>query len=168
MIVKRQERARAQRLHIFAFVLALAFALGPTTRIHAQSAQALVADAAKAMGGHERFARAQESDRRKRRETIRFVFDAAAARSDAPDQQLSLQFDRQLGAPRVRLEWDGRNSARNEPVRFVEVIDGAVGSLQEGDGKTAKSSRLHPGRLATRLREEKRAPVNLVLMRRGE
>ncbi len=44
-------------------------------------------------GRHERLARAQESNRRKRRETIRFVFDAAAARSDAPDQQLSLHFD---------------------------------------------------------------------------
>ena len=164
MIAKRQERARAKRLRIFAFVLALAFALGPTVRSHAQSAQALVADAVNAMGGMNalRALKSQivESEGKQ--------FDSSSTpQPRGATRQISTfryTLSRQLGAPRVRLEWDGRNSARNEPVRFVEVIDGAVGSLQEGDGKSVKATRLHPGRLATRLREEKRAPVNLLLL----
>ncbi len=49
-------------------------------------------------------------------------------------------------------------------IRFVEVIDGDIGALQEGEAKNAKQGRLHPGRLATRMREEKRAPIKLLLV----
>jgi len=71
---------------------------------------------------------------------------------------------RDLSQPRLRLEWDGRNSARNESIRYLEVIDGNIGLLREGESNAAKISRLHPGRLATRMREEKRAPAKLLLV----
>src|SRR3989442_15210641 len=71
---------------------------------------------------------------------------------------------RDLTRPRLRLEWDGRNSARNENIRFVEDIDGSVGLLQEGDAKTGKQRRLPPGRMATRLREEKRPPFSFIAL----
>lgn len=80
-----------------------------------------------------------------------------------PTRQISTfryTLTRDLKQAKLRLEWDGRNSARNENVRFVEVVDGAVGMLQEGAGKQA---RLHPGRMATRLREEIRNPIKLIL-----
>jgi glyoxylase-like metal-dependent hydrolase (beta-lactamase superfamily II) len=47
-------------------------------------------------------------------------------------------------------------------VRFVETIDGSTGMLREG-GDGGKQVRLHPGRLATRLREERRNPARLIL-----
>jgi glyoxylase-like metal-dependent hydrolase (beta-lactamase superfamily II) len=71
---------------------------------------------------------------------------------------------RDLAQPRMRLEWDARHLTRNEDVRFVEVIDGGTGSLQAGSGSAAKSTRLHPGRLATRLRDEKRAAAKLLVL----
>jgi hypothetical protein len=49
----------------------------------------------------------------------------------------------------------------NQTVRFVEIIDGSTGMLQEG-GAGGKQVRLHPGRLATRLREEQRNPARLI------
>jgi glyoxylase-like metal-dependent hydrolase (beta-lactamase superfamily II) len=64
----------------------------------------------------------------------------------------------------MRLDWHARQLARNEEIRFVEIIDGAVGLLQEGTGEAVKSSRLHPGRMATRLRDEKRAPARLLVL----
>jgi len=88
-----------------------------------------------------------------------------------PTRQISTfrsTLTRDLTQPRLRLEWDGRNSARNENIRFVEVIDGEVGLLREGEAKTAKTSRLHPGRLATRLREEKRAATKILLTAAGQ
>jgi glyoxylase-like metal-dependent hydrolase (beta-lactamase superfamily II) len=69
---------------------------------------------------------------------------------------------RDLTQPRLRLEWEGQSSGSNQTVRFVETIDGSIGMLQEG-GDGSKQARLHPGRLATRLREEQRNPVKLIL-----
>ena len=153
-----------QAVQLIGFVLTLVLAPAPTPRAWAQSAQALVADAVNAIGGMN----ALRALKNQIVESEGKQFDSSSTPQPlgATRQISSFRYtlSRQLGAPRVRLEWDGRNAARNELVRFVEVIDGAVGSLQEGDGKTVKSSRLHPGRLATRLREEKRAPVNLFLI----
>ncbi|HEY1269343.1 MAG TPA: MBL fold metallo-hydrolase, partial [Candidatus Binatia bacterium] len=51
--------------------------------------------------------------------------------------------------------------------RWVETINGDVGMLQEEsgrrvEGQAAKPTRLHPGRMATRLREEIRNPPKLI------
>lgn len=161
--VKRPEKTCLQRFGLIGLLLAVTLALGPSSRADAQNAQALLTDAAKAMGGMS----ALRAIRNQIVESEGKQFDSSSTPQPlGPTRQISsfrYTLTRQVGAPKLRLEWDGRNSARNEPVRFVEVVDGAAGSLQEGDGKTGKSSRLHPGRLATRLREEKRAPANLIL-----
>jgi glyoxylase-like metal-dependent hydrolase (beta-lactamase superfamily II) len=87
-----------------------------------------------------------------------------------PTRQISTfryTLTRDLTQPRLRLDWDGRNSARNESLRFVEVIDAAIGLVQEG-GASGKQTRLHPGRLVTRLREETRNPAKLILTALGQ
>jgi glyoxylase-like metal-dependent hydrolase (beta-lactamase superfamily II) len=77
---------------------------------------------------------------------------------------------RDLAQPRMRLEWDGRTlSPRDEALRYIEVIDGSVGFLQqETAGGSGKQTRLHPGRLVTRLREERRAPAKVILVALGQ
>jgi glyoxylase-like metal-dependent hydrolase (beta-lactamase superfamily II) len=70
---------------------------------------------------------------------------------------------RELTQTKLKLDWDGRSTARNNSIRFLEIIDGDIGALQEGDPKSTVLRRLHPGRLATRMREEKRAPIKLLL-----
>src|SRR5262249_32296556 len=69
---------------------------------------------------------------------------------------------RDLTRPRLRLEWEAQSLGSNQTVRFVEIIDGSTGMLQEGEG-SGKQMRMHPGRLATRLREEQRNPARLIL-----
>ncbi len=69
---------------------------------------------------------------------------------------------RDLTQPRLRLQWEAQSLGGNQTVRFVEIIDGSTGMLQEG-GDGGKQVRLHPGRLATRLREEQRNPAKLIL-----
>ncbi|HEU4341198.1 MAG TPA: hypothetical protein VFU31_06480, partial [Candidatus Binatia bacterium] len=68
---------------------------------------------------------------------------------------------RDLTQPRLRLQWEAQTLASKQTVRFVETIDGSTGMLEGGDG--GKQARLHPGLLATRLREERRNPVTLIL-----
>jgi glyoxylase-like metal-dependent hydrolase (beta-lactamase superfamily II) len=68
---------------------------------------------------------------------------------------------RDLTRPRLRLQWEAQSSG-NQTVRFVEIIDGSTGMLQE-DEAGGKQIRMHPGRLATRLREEQRNPARLIL-----
>lgn len=129
----------------------------------AQSAKALIDQAAQAMGGMDALRalhnQAIESEGKQ--------FDSSSTpRPLGPTRQISTfryTLTRDLARPRLRLEWQGRSSARNQDIRFTEVIDGSAGLLQEGEGKT-KPSRLHPGRLATRLREEKRSAVKLILL----
>ena len=135
--------------------------LGPASTVRAQSASAIVEQAARAMGGMNALRAVDnqviESEGKQ--------FNSAPVAQLGPHRQISTfryTLSRDLQRPRLRLDWAGRNSARNENVRFVEVIDGAVGLLEEGDAKTAKLSRLHPGRLATRMREEKRSAVQLI------
>jgi len=152
------------RKRIVSFLgLALLFGLVTRGSASAQSAQALVGEAAKAMGGMA----ALRAVKNQIVESEGKQFDSSSTpRPLGPTRQISTfrySLTRDLSQPRIRLEWDSRNSARGEAIRFVEVIDGSAGLLQEGEAKTAKQSRLHPGRLATRLREEKRAPVNLIL-----
>ncbi|HEY2922421.1 MAG TPA: MBL fold metallo-hydrolase [Candidatus Binatia bacterium] len=129
---------------------------------HAQSAKALLDQSAAAMGG----IAALRGITNQIVESEGKQFDSSSTPQPlGATRQISTfryTLTRDLTQPRLRLEWDGRNSARNENVRFVEVIDRDVGLLQEGDPKTAKQGKLHPGRLATRMREEKRSAINLL------
>lgn len=127
----------------------------------AQTAKALIDQAASAMGGMA----ALRALNNQVVESEGKQFNSAPIAQLGPHRQISTfryTLTRDLNQPRLRLDWEGRNSARNENVRFVEVIDGSVGLLQEGDATTAKQSRLHPGRLVTRMREEKRSAVQLI------
>jgi glyoxylase-like metal-dependent hydrolase (beta-lactamase superfamily II) len=130
---------------------------------HAQSAKALLDQAANAMGGMNAL-RALKSEIV---ESEGKQFDSSSTPQPlGPTRQVSTfryTLTRDLTQPRVRVEWDGGNSARNLSIRYLEVIDGNVGLLRDGEASTAKTSRLHPGRLATRMREEKRAPAKILL-----
>ena len=149
---------------VYVWFQVLLFGITVSSAAHAQSAQALVSEAAKAMGGTAalRALKSQVTES----EGKQFNSSLSPQPSEAVRQISSFRYTltRDLTQARVRLDWDGRNSARNETVRFVEVIDGSVGLLQEGDDKTAKQTRLHPGRLVTRLREENRNPARLILV----
>ena len=93
-------------------------------------------------------------------------FDAVFPLQFKPGRQISsfrYTLTRELLDPRVKIEWQARHLTRNEDIRFVEVIDGTAGVLQEGTATAAKPSRLHPGRLATRMRDEKRSAAKLLL-----
>lgn len=143
------------------FALSLLFA----QPLHAQSlsAKTLIDRSAQAMGGMA----ALRAIKNQVVESEGKQFDSSSSpRPLGPTQQISTftyTLTRDLTQPRVKIEWASRLLERDVSVRFVEVIDGDVGALQEGDPKSAKQSRLHPGRLATRMREEKRVPIKLLL-----
>ncbi|HEX9443609.1 MAG TPA: MBL fold metallo-hydrolase [Candidatus Binatia bacterium] len=140
-------------------------------------ARALVEQAAKAMGGLAAL-RALKSEVIES-EGKQFEH-ASAKRPGDPSRQTGrfrYTLTRDLARPRLRLDWNSqRLGARAESIHYLEVIDAggaldaggglnvAVGLLEEG----GKQSRLHPARLATRLREEKRSAVNLILTALGE
>jgi len=128
----------------------------------AQSAQTLIDQAATAMGGM----KALSAIKNEMIESEGRQYDSSSTPQPlGPTRQISTfrySLTRDLTQPRLRLEWDGRNSARNEAIRYLEVVDGDVGLLREGEANTAKTTRLHPGRVATRLREERRAPAKLL------
>ena len=142
-------------------LLALTLTVFDLGSANAQSASALVDQAARAMGG----LAALRAINTQVVESEGKQFNSAPIVQLGPQRQISTflyTLTRDLNQPRLRLEWNAGGSARNENLRFVEVIDGSVGLLQEGDAKTAKQSRLHPGRLVTRMREEKRSAVQLI------
>ncbi len=146
--------------YVLAFILVLAFS--PQGFARAQSAQTLINDAAKAMGGMAAL-RALKSEVV---EAEGKQFDAVFPLQFKPGRQISsfrYTLTRDVWQPRLKLEWEARQLNRNEEIRFIEIIDGAVGLLQEGSGSAAKQSRLHPGRLATRMRDEKRSAAKLIL-----
>ena len=63
---------------------------------------------------------------------------------------------------RIRLTFDAtRTYPTTAPVKFVEVIDGDTGVLE------GSKERLHPSRLATRLRDYNRLPIRLLFTARG-
>src|SRR4029450_5206117 len=122
-----------------ALVLLLAFSAIDSAR--AQSAQELIGETATAMGGMA----ALRAIKSQVIESEGKQFDSSSTpRPRGATRQIGTfryTLTRDLTKPRLRLEWDGRNSARNENVLFLEVIDGSVGLLQEGDAKTGKQSR---------------------------
>lgn len=93
-------------------------------------------------------------------------YDSSSTRQPlGPTRQITTfryRLTRDLTQPRLRLEWEGQTLGSSETTRFVEIIDGTTGMLQEGK-EGGKQASLHPGRLATRLREERRNPANLIL-----
>ena len=142
----------------FLIVMLLALANSPSLA-QAPAAVALLQETAKAMGGLAALRALNnqviESDGKQ--------FDSSSTNQPlGPTRQISTfryTLTRDLRQPKLRLDWDGRSSARNEAIRFVEVIDGPIGMLQEGGASDANKFRLHPGRLVTRLREETRNPA---------
>ena len=147
----------------FATILCLTLIGAAPLRAQPMSAKAILDRAVNAMGGMA----ALRAVKNQIVESEGKQFDSSSTPKPlGPTRQISTfryTLTRDLTQPKLRLDWDGRNSARNESIRFVEVIDGDIGALQEGDPKNAKQGRLHPGRLATRMREEKRAAVNLLV-----
>ncbi len=146
--------------YVLAFILGVAFS--PQSFARAQSAQTLIHDAATALGGMANL-RALKSEIV---EAEGKQFDAVLPLQFKPGRQISsfrYTLTRDLLQPRIKFEWEARHLTRNEDIRFVEVIDGTAGLLQEGSGSEAKQSRLHPGRLATRMRDEKRSAAKLIL-----
>jgi hypothetical protein len=133
--------------------LVILYSIAATFPAQAQSsdARALLQEAAKAMGGMQ----ALRALKNQVVESEGKQFDhTSTKRPGGPSQQVTAfrsTLTRDLTQMRLRLEWDARTSyPRDATVRWVEVIDGNVGLLQEGGpGEAAKSSRLHPARLAT-------------------
>ena len=65
---------------------------------------------------------------------------------------------RQSDEPRLRLEWNARVFyPRQGAVQFIEIIDGEHGLLQETteEGGASSTTRMHPGRQASRLPRRK-------------
>jgi glyoxylase-like metal-dependent hydrolase (beta-lactamase superfamily II) len=149
------------RLTLFNLVIALAVAQAPG---YAQpSAAALLQQSATAMGG----LTALRTLKTQVIESEGKQFDSSSTRQPlGPTRQITTfryTLTRDLTRPRLRLQWEGQSLGSNQTVRFVETIDGSTGMLVQEGGEGGKQARLHPGRLATRLREEHRNPARLVL-----
>ena len=146
-------------VRIFALALLLPFCSPGIAG--AQSANTLINDAVKAMGGMSalRALKSQAVEAEGKQSNTAFPLQFK------PGGQISsfrYTLTRDLVQPRMKLEWDARHLTRNEEIRFVEVIDGTAGLLQEGTGAASKQSPLHAGRLATRMRDEKRSAPKLI------
>ena len=148
------------RLALLALVIVLAVAQAPG---HAQSPAALLQQSANAMGGPT----ALRALKTQVIESEGKQFDSSSTPQPlGPTRQITTfryTLTRDLTRPRLRLEWEAQSLASKQTVRFVEIIDGSTGILQEG-GDGGKQIRLHPGRLVTRLREEQRNPARLILV----
>jgi glyoxylase-like metal-dependent hydrolase (beta-lactamase superfamily II) len=147
------------RLCLLFLVIVLAAAPRPG---HAQSPAALLQQSANAMGGPT----ALRALKTQVIESEGKQFDSSSTPQPlGPTRQITTfryTLTRDLTRPRLRLEWEAQSLATKQTVRFVEIIDGSAGMLQEG-GDSGKQIRLHPGRLVTRLREEQRNPARLML-----
>jgi hypothetical protein len=132
------------RLALLSLVIVLAVALAPG---HAQSpAPALLQQSANAMGG----LTALRALKTQVIESEGKQFDSSSTPQPlGPTRQITTfryTLTRDLTQPRLRLQWEAQSLASNQTVRFVEIIDGSTGMLQEG-GDGGKQVRLHPGRL---------------------
>lgn len=149
------------------FALLAVFFLFSPVRSYAQSAADLLRQSAVAMGGLKALQGLHNQ-----------VVESGGKQFDSSSTQQPLGPTRQIGTfrytltrhmmqPRLHLQWEAQSLTGNPPSRWVETIDGEVGMLQEDSGRRveggAKPTRLHPGRLATRMREEIRNPPKLVL-----
>jgi glyoxylase-like metal-dependent hydrolase (beta-lactamase superfamily II) len=153
-------------LVVLSMLLVFFMAGGFPLQAQSHDAKALLEEAAKAMGG-------MQSLRSLKNQVIASEgkqFDhAVGTRPGGPGLQASnfrYALTRDLTRPRLRLDWDGRTLfPRQESLQYLEVIDGSVGLLEEHG---SKQSRLHPARLASRLREERRAAAKIILVALGQ
>ena len=147
------------RLVLAALVIVIAVAQAPG---QAQSPSGILQQSANAMGG----LTALRALRIQVVESEGKQFDSSSTPQPlGPTRQITTfryTLTRDLTQPRLRLQWESQSSGSSQTLRFVETIDGSTGMLQEG-GDSGKQIRLHPGRLVTRLREEQRNPVRLIL-----
>jgi len=129
-----------------------------------EAARALIDEAAAAMGGW------TELDAVKSQEIIAIGGDLEPLQAVEPNGQARVinRFSQNVVADfeknRMRLTFDAiREYPNTLPVKFVEVIDGDAGMLETPDAKgNPVRERLHPSRLATRLRDLRRLPVRVL------
>ena len=137
-------------------------------RAQSTDAKALVEEAAGAMGGLP----ALKSLKNQVIESEGKQFDSSStARPGGPTRQISTfrtTVTRDLAQSRLKMEYEGKSLLARQAIPWVEVVDGSVGLLREGAGADAKQSQLHPARLATRMREEKRAAAKIILVALGQ
>ena len=151
-------------------LLALLIASIETETLYAQwtGAKGFLEEAAKAMGGLP----ALKALKNQVIESEGKQFDSSStARPGGPTRQISTfrtTLTRDLAQPRLKMEYEGKSLLARQAIPWVEIIDGEVGLLREGAGAGAKQSRLHPARLATRMREEKRAAAKIILVALGQ
>src|SRR3954452_8355844 len=97
--------------------IAIVTVLLSDSNARAQSAQALIEQAARAMGGMN----ALSALKNEMIESEGKQYDSSSTSEPlGPTRQISTfrySLTRDFSQPRLRLEWDGRNSARNEPIR---------------------------------------------------
>ena len=157
-------------LSVLSLVIVFVFVSGTVpAKGQSSAANALLEEAAEAMGGIQ----ALRSLKNQVIESEGKQFDSSSTpRPGGATRQITTfryTLTRDVTQSRVRLEWDGQSLGRNEGIRWIEAIDGSVGLLQEGGpGSGGKQSRLHPARLATRLREEKRSAARIILVALGQ
>ena len=155
---------------VLLFLLILLFVSGQAGSLLAQpsGARALLEGSAKVMGGLP----ALRALKNQVVESEGKQFDSSSTqRPGGPTRQISTfryTLTRDLTRPRLRLQWDAKNPGDRPATPWLEVIDGPVGLLREGAGARAKESRLHPARLATRMREEQRTAAKIILVALGQ
>jgi len=152
---------------MFGIVLALLVLLSACSSAQPMgpdAARALIEESAAAMGGWAAL------DAVKSQEIITAGGDLEPMQAVKPDgeprvinrysQGIIVDFEKQL----TRVTFDGiREYPTTQPVKFVEVISGDVGMLETPDANgNSVRERLHPSRLATRLRDTRRLPIRLL------
>ncbi len=157
---------------MFAIVVALLLLLSACSSAQPMgpdAARALIDESAAAMGGWAAL------DAVKSHEIITAGGDLEPMQAVKPDgeprvinrfsQGIIVDFEKQ----RMRITFDGiREYPNTQPVKFVEVIEGDTGMLETPDAKgNPVRERLHPSRLATRLRDMRRLPVRLLYTAKG-
>ena len=161
-----------RKRNFLVFGLLLTCFCGEAISVQAQSkdARAFLEEAARVMGGLHRL-RALKNQVVES-EGQQFEPEQALRAGGQPRHVADFRYKltRDITKPRLRLEWDGKTFyPRESPVRYLKIIDGNVGMLQEGGAtETSKQTRLHSGRLASLGREERRAPVNIVVTALGQ
>lgn len=149
---------------IVVVLLMLLSACSSSSPMGLDAARTLIDESAAAMGGWSAL------DAIKSQEIIAQGGDLEPMQAVRPDgearvinrfsQNVTYDFEKQ----RMRLSFDAiRDYPNTLPVKFVEVIDGEGGMLETPDAKgNPVRERLHPSRLATRLRDMRRLPVRLL------
>src|SRR5215510_579158 len=152
---------------MFGIVLALLVLLSACSSAQPMgpdAARALIEESAAAMGGWAAL------DAVKSQEIITAGGDLEPMQAVKPDgeprvinrysQGIIVDFEKQ----QTRLTFDGiREYPNTQPIKFVEVINGDAGMLETPDAKgNSVRERLHPSRLATRLRDTRRLPIRLL------